>query len=88
MNTKRKMLTTTDNPYNPFTQFDQWYDYDLLAQHNSCGMLAIFAKTCDEFTEEQNNEIINEAIEEICELNPIYVGVSEDSLVLKRLKPA
>ena len=38
MITKRKMLTTTDNPYNPFTQFDQWYDYDLLAHHNSCGM--------------------------------------------------
>ena len=23
------MLTTLSNPFNPFTQFDEWYDYDV-----------------------------------------------------------
>lgn len=30
------MLTTIDNPYNPFDKFDEWLDYDLLAGHNCC----------------------------------------------------
>ena len=81
-----KMLTTVDNPYNPFTQFDQWYDYDMLNGHHSCELLSRIALICDEFTDEENDEIINEAIEEICNINPIYVGVTENSLVLKRLE--
>lgn len=28
------MLTTTDNPYDPFNNFNKWYDYDRdLARH-------------------------------------------------------
>lgn len=26
--TKDYLLTTIDNPYNPWTNWDQWYDYD------------------------------------------------------------
>ena len=75
------MLTTRDNPYNPFTEFDKWYDYDEFYGHCSTRMLARFAFTCDEFTEEENDSIINEAIDEIINLDGNYIKVTEDSFV-------
>ena len=37
---KDSMLTTFDNPFNPFTEFDRWWKEDLLLGHNCCGLLA------------------------------------------------
>jgi len=39
------MLTTIDNPYNPFTQFDQWLNYDVSQGYNTCGLLSRIART-------------------------------------------
>ena len=36
---KECMLTTTDNPYNPFEQFIQWYLFDIEKGYNSCERL-------------------------------------------------
>lgn len=33
-------LTTEDNPYNPFTEWDQWYFYDLSKGYYTCERLA------------------------------------------------
>ena len=36
-----KMLTTIDNPYSPFTQWNQWYNFDTnVAHHGTCALLA------------------------------------------------
>ncbi len=59
------MLTTFDNPYNPFTQFQKWFLFDVEKGHNSCAYLARIARTSDEFTEEENNREIERAIDEI-----------------------
>ena len=38
---KDVMLTTVDNPWNPFTQFDEWYIFDEVeASHHTCGYIA------------------------------------------------
>lgn len=37
---KDVMLTTVDNPYDPFTQFGSWYKYDMTAGYDTCGTLA------------------------------------------------
>lgn len=63
------MLTTTDNPYDPFTQFDDWYDYDESKGYHTCSYLARIAKTSDDLSEEDNAIEINRAIDEICSLN-------------------
>jgi len=40
MSTNEMMLTTSDNPYNPFTQWREWYNYDVSNGYNSCGLVA------------------------------------------------
>ena len=58
-------LTTIDNPYNPFTQFDSWFLFDVEKGYNTCAYLSRIAKTSDHFSEKENNEEIERAIDEI-----------------------
>ena len=58
-------LTTFDNPYNPFEQFDEWFLYDVEKGYNTCSYLARIARTSDEFTDEENTQEILRAIAEI-----------------------
>lgn len=59
------MLTTIDNPFDPFEDFSSWYMFDVLHGYNSCAYLARIAKTSDQFTEKENQEEIENAIDEI-----------------------
>lgn len=38
-------ITTEDNPFNPFTQWDDWYYYDLTQGYCTCERLARIANT-------------------------------------------
>lgn len=59
------MLTTVDNPYDPFTQFDEWYQFDLRAGYNTVNLLARIVRTSDELSEAQQSTAIEDAIDEI-----------------------
>lgn len=59
------MLTTFDNPFNPFTQFRKWFLFDVEKGYNSCAYLARIARTSEELTEEENEKEIECAIDEI-----------------------
>ena len=59
------MLTTIDNPFNPFTQFDNWYRFDEEKGYHTCSYLARIARTSDQFTDKENNQEIERAIDEI-----------------------
>jgi hypothetical protein len=58
-------LTTFDNPYDPFEEFDSWLLYDSEKGYNSCGYLGRIARTSDSLTDEENEEEIERAIDEI-----------------------
>lgn len=75
----KAMLTTIDNPYNPFDDFNSWFLFDVEKGYNSCSYLARIAKTSDSLTDEQNQEIINDAIDEIIKYDflNIYKKVQE-----------
>ncbi len=50
------MLSTIDNPFNPFEDFNSWFLFDVEKGYNSCSYLARIAKTSNEFTEEEEAE--------------------------------
>ena len=63
------MLTTIDNPYNPFTQFDDWFAFDELKGYHTCAYLARIAKTSDDLSEADEALAIELAIDEIVKEN-------------------
>lgn len=58
-------ITTFDNPYDPFEDFDSWYAFDMQHGYDSCGLLARIARTNDAFSEEENAAEIERAINTI-----------------------
>ena len=80
MDSKRFMLTTIDNPFDPFTQFEQWFLFDVEKGYNSCSYLARIAKTSDQFTEDENDKEIERAIDEIIKYDfmNIYKKVTKE----------
>lgn len=63
------MLTTVDNPYNPFTEWDEWYQFDLHQGYNTPSFLARIVKLSPDLPEAEQKAIINQAIDEIIEEN-------------------
>ena len=59
------MLSTVDNPFNPFKQFDSWFQFDVEKGHNSCALLGRIARTSDQLTDDENEEEIERAINQI-----------------------
>ena len=58
-------LTTFDNPFDPFTQFDSWFLFDTEKGYDSCSKLARIAKLSDDWSEQETDEEIERAIDEI-----------------------
>lgn len=63
--TDQVALTTFDNPFSPFTQFNEWFVYDVTKGYNSCAYLARIARTSSQLSDEENNREIERAIDEI-----------------------
>lgn len=75
------MLTTIDNPFNPVTQFDEWYKYDEQSGYHTTRFLAKIIKTSDDLSEEDQSEAIEQAIDEIIKynVNGVYRKVPSSS---------
>jgi hypothetical protein len=58
-------ITTKDNPYDPFTQWEAWFAFDMQKKYNSCGLLARIANIDDSMTEEEKQEEFRRAITQI-----------------------
>ena len=76
----RSMLTTVDNPYDPFTQFTDWYQFDVAKGYNSCSLLDRCCKTSIDLSEIENQIAIETAIDEICKYNlsGMHIKVTKD----------
>ena len=68
------MLSTTDNPYDPFRQYDLWASYDeKVCGYNSSSLLARFAPVFPSESRAESIAAVEEAIDEIIDLDlPIF----------------
>lgn len=83
--TTKYMLTTFDNPYDPFTQFDEWYSWDVAAGYHTSAFLARIAVVSHEMSEADQELAIQLAIDEIVKENVsgMHRKVSENSFNVK-----
>ena len=72
-----QMLTTNDNPFDPFTHFEEWFKFDMLNGHNTCGYLSNVALTSPKFGDERNDEEIRRAMQEIVDDEPLIYRIVE-----------
>lgn len=84
------MLTTIDNPWNPFTHFTEWSVYDRQHGYDTCGLLAKKAAYANRLNDEMNDFFIHEAMKEIVTEDPrgIFMIVSPESCKTKPFRPA
>ena len=82
------MLTTYDNPFNPFEQFSSWFLFDVEKGYNTCSYLARIAKLSDEMSQQEENEEVERAIDEIIKYDfmNIYKKVRKQDSTPSELK--
>jgi len=80
-----KMLSTLDNPFNPFTQYDEWNAFDMSMGYNTNAYLARIAMSSDELSEEDESLAIDQAMNEIVELNLTgnYIIVTKETFKVR-----
>lgn len=63
------MLTTVDNPWNPFTNYDEWYTFDNTHGYDTPGLLARISNSSIDLSDSDFESSINQAMLEIVNLN-------------------
>ena len=63
------MLSTDDNPYNPYLNWDEWYQFDEDKGYHSCSYLGRLVKTVDNLSDKDYERMIDLAIDEIVKYN-------------------
>ena len=71
------MLTTVDNPFDPFEQFDEWLMFDIEKGYDTCGMLDRMSDVTNDLSQKEIDREIEKAIDEIikCDFLDIYKKV-------------
>lgn len=59
------MLTTHDNPFDPFEDFTSWLLFDSEKGYNTCSLLGRTVQLSDDMTEREVNEEVEKAIDQI-----------------------
>jgi hypothetical protein len=74
------MLTTFDNPYDPFDQYDDWLQFDLEAGYSTNSYLARIAMLSEALSDKETSDEIERAIDEIIkyDFRNIYKKVKRD----------
>lgn len=77
---KQSMLTTVDNPFDPFEQFSSWFLFDVEKGYNSCGKLARIANVSESMSETEFNNEIDLAIDKLIKVDflDIYKKVTKE----------
>lgn len=81
---KSLYITTTDNPFDPSVDWEEWYFYDLSKGYNTCERLAKIANTSDELSETTNAMLLEEAIDQLVD-NSIAISKQGDIVGFRKI---
>ena len=70
---KQCLLTTFDNPFDPFEDFDSWWLFDTEKGYNSCSRLARIANITEDMTQKDIDDETERAIDEIIKYDVLNV---------------
>jgi hypothetical protein len=78
--TTEYMLSTIDNPYNPFNNYPAWSTFDINARHGTSELLGRISFSSYELSELDERLEINAAIDEILreDVTGLYIKVTKD----------
>jgi len=81
---RQVMLTTIDNPFSPFDDFPAWYTYDVTSGYHTSAFLARILKDSDQFSEADQDQAIEDAIDEIVEENVLGIFLKVEKEVIEQ----
>lgn len=67
------MLTTIDNPWNPHSNWEEWFAYDEAAGYHSSGLLARFTITSLDQSDKDYEESLLNGLYKLISLNPMGI---------------
>jgi hypothetical protein len=73
MGMKQVRLTTIDNPFSPFDQYDAWYQFDVSSGYHTSSFLARIVKDSNQLSEADQDLAIEQAIDEIVKENVLGI---------------
>lgn len=78
IDTRNNLLSTSDNPFNPHTSWDEWLAWDTSHGYHSLSLLARVGMTSDELPSSLQDEAVEDAIEEIVteNLSGMHISVA------------
>jgi len=74
------MLSTFDNPYSPFDEFDSWYNFDTTHDYNTLALLGRVVVSSPDLSDVDQLLAIEDAIDEIVKENVsgVHTKVSKE----------
>ena len=77
---KKVNITTIDNPFDPFNEFDSWFAFDTEKGYYTSSKLGRLTHLSDDMTEKEESEEIERAINRLIEIDPldIYIKVERE----------
>ena len=74
------MLTTIDNPFDPFTQWNDWFAFDVFKGYNTCGLIDRLSFSSEELSDIDQDLSVQAAFDAIIELHGegLYKIVTKD----------
>lgn len=70
---RRVNITTIDNPYDPFDDFEHWYLFDKEKGYNTSDKLGRLTKLKDDMSSVEENIEVERAIDRLIEIDPLGI---------------
>lgn len=79
------MLTTIDNPFNPFEQFADWYMFDCQHGYNTSSRIARLTPNDPTMSSIENDRLTEQVIDQIIKYDPLGIYVKVDEATAKEV---